>query len=223
MKGKVTIGISLLTMAIFVLIAIGCKKEGEKVLPTTVTDIEGNTYHTIKIGSQLWMVENLRTTRFNDGTDIPIVTDSTAWTSLTSPGSTTYNNTANPDTIKTYGRLYNGYAVNTGKLCPNGWRVPTESDWSTLIDHVGGKDVAGIKLKEAGTAHWSDTNIADNTSGFTALPGGNRGANAKFFNMGKNAYYWSQTIGFYINSGGTAIDNIPFNKNFGLSVCCIKE
>src|SRR5690606_20717407 len=172
---------------------------------------------------QLWMVENLRTMRYNDGTTIPLVTDSAAWASLNGPGATAYNNTTNIDTIKTYGRLYNGYAVNTGKLCPKGWRVPTESDWNILIDYLGGKNVAGVKLKESGSAHWSDGNMADNSSGFTALPAGNRGANAKFFNMGSNAYYWSQTVGFYINSGGTSIENLPLSDNFGLSVCCIKE
>lgn len=199
-----------------------CKNDDDKGLPT-VKDIDGNTYHTIQIGGQLWMVDNLKTSKYNDGTPIPLVTDSAAWASLNDPGYTTYNNTNDIDTINTYGGLYNGYAVHTGKLCPKGWRVPTENDWNILIDYLGGESVAGGKLKELGTAHWSEGNIADNSSGFTALPGGNRGANAKFFNMGKNAYYWSQTVGFYINNSSTNIDNIPFSSNFGLSVCCIKE
>lgn len=211
-----------LKIVILLLIVFSCKSDDDKGIPT-VKDIDGNTYHAIQIGSQIWMVENLRAMRYNDGTSIPLVTDSAAWASLNGPGYTTYNNTTNIDTITTYGRLYNGYAVNTGKLCPKGWRVPTESDWNILIDYLGGESVAGGKLKELGTAQWSEGNIADNSSGFTALPGGNRGANAKFFNMGENAYYWSQTLGFYINSGGTAMYSMAFSNNFGLSVCCIKE
>lgn len=207
-------------MLLFILLS--CKNDDEKDLHT-VKDVDGNTYNTIQIGGQLWMVENLKTTKYNDGSPIPLVTDSAAWASLDGPGYTIYNNTTNIDTINTYGRLYNGYAAYTGKLCPKGWRVPTESDWSILIDYLGGESVAGGKLKESGTAYWSEGNMADNSSGFTALPGGNRGANAKFFNMGSNAYYWSQTLGFYTNSGGTGIYSMGFSSNFGLSVCCIKE
>jgi uncharacterized protein (TIGR02145 family) len=161
----------------------------------TVTDIDGNIYHTVAIGSQTWMVENLKTTKYNDGTSIPNVTDSTAWKALSTPGVCTYNNTSNADTINTYGRLYNWYTVNTGKLCPAGWHVPTDAEWTTLTDYLGGESVAGGKLKEIGTTHWQSPNTgATNETGFTALPGGYRfDFNVSFDRIGIYGYWWSST------------------------------
>jgi uncharacterized protein (TIGR02145 family) len=100
------------------LIAISSCKKDNSTTPNTVTDVDGNVYHTVTIGGQTWMVENLRTTKYNDNTAIPKVTDATAWAALTTPGVCTYNNTDNADTINTYGRLYNWYTVSTGKLAP---------------------------------------------------------------------------------------------------------
>lgn len=217
-----TAGATILKVVILLLLVASCKKEEDEIMPNTITDIDGNVYHTIQIGGQLWLVENLRTTRYNDGTTIPLVTDSAAWVALSTPGMAVFNNSTHPDTINTYGNLYNWHAVNTGKLCPKDWRVPTENDWNILIDHLGGFKVAGEKLKEAGTVHWDTIHIANNISGFTALPGGSRGANGKFYNMGRNAYFWSQTIGYYLTIGNQT-NNINLNKNFGLSVCCIKN
>jgi uncharacterized protein (TIGR02145 family) len=141
-----------------------------------VSDVDGNTYKVVIIGTQVWMAENLKTTKYSDGTPIPLVTDNTAWSNLTTPGYCWYNNDS-ATIAQTYGALYNWYTVNTGNLCPAGWHVPTDAEWTILITYLGGEDVAGGKLKEAGTAHWSSPNTgATNETGFTALPGGFRSA-----------------------------------------------
>ena len=135
------------------------------------TDFDGNNYPVGQIGTQIWMVENLKTTRYNDGTDILSITDNTTWENLITPGYCFYNNgVVNKNT---YGALYNWYAVNTGKLAPKGWHVPTNDEYTTLITFLGGESVASSKLKESGTSHWQSPNTeATNQSGFTALPGG---------------------------------------------------
>jgi len=184
---------SLFIIVLSLILLTGCKKE--KDIPETVTDIDGNTYQTIVIGSQVWLVENLKTTKYNDGTAIPLVTGNTEWISLTSPGYCWYENDI---TYKeTYGSLYNWYAVNTGKLCPEGWHVPSDAEWTKLTDFLGGENIAGGKLKEAGTAHWDNPNAgATNESGFTALPGGFRGAQGTWHYIGYWAEYWTSTSPF---------------------------
>jgi uncharacterized protein (TIGR02145 family) len=158
----------------------------------TVTDIDGNVYHTITIGTQVWMVENLKTTKYNDGTAIPLVTGNAAWAALTTPGYCWYNDTATYG--NTYGALYNWYTVNTGKLAPTGWHVARDSEWSVLTTYLGGESVAGGKLKEAGTAHWLSPNTgATNETGFTALPGGVRDDKGTFSHIGSYGFWWSST------------------------------
>jgi len=111
----------------------------------TITDIDGNYYTTVTIGTQVWMVENLKTTKYNDGTGIPLVTDNTVWCNLSTPGYCWYNN--DETTYKNpYGALYNWHTVHTGKLCPSGWHVPTDSEWITLTSYFGGMNTAD-KLK----------------------------------------------------------------------------
>jgi uncharacterized protein (TIGR02145 family) len=141
---------------------------------TPLTDIEGNTYGIAAIGEQVWLSENLKTTKFNDNTDIPIVTDNVAWIDLNTPACSWYNN--NKSFIdNNYGVLYNWFTVNTGKLCPAGWHVPNEDEWTTLVEYLGGEYQAGGKLKELGTGHWTTPNLgASDIYGFTALPGGFR-------------------------------------------------
>jgi uncharacterized protein (TIGR02145 family) len=155
----------------------------------TATDIDGNIYHTIKIGRQIWMKENLRTTRYNDNSDIPLVTVDSVWTKAEF-AYCWWGNT--PDPI--YGCLYNWNVVNTGKLCPDGWHVPTYPEFETLIDFLGDSLVAGKKLKEAGTVHWV-ANVAStsNASGFTALPGGDRRIWGDFEMLHSFGYWWSTT------------------------------
>jgi uncharacterized protein (TIGR02145 family) len=158
-----------------------------------LTDNNGNNYGIIKIGSQWWMKGNLLSTRFKDGTSIPLVTNATSWTNLTTPGYCWYNNDSN--TYKnTYGALYNWYAVNTGKLCPTGWHVPSDVEWAILINYLGGDTIAGGKMKETGTIHWQSPNTgATNSSEFSALPGGYRYNYGAFNYLGTYSSWWSST------------------------------
>ena len=159
-----------------------------------VSDIDGNTYRTVKIGDQWWMAENLKTTKYNDGNDIPLVSEISIWPTLSTPAYCWYNNDENNK--NPYGALYNGYAVNTTKLCPSDWHVSSDDEWKTFTDYLGGTSVAGGKLKKAGTSHWNSPNTgATNEIGFTALPGGSRhNADGNFHtDFGKNGYWWSST------------------------------
>lgn len=196
---------------------------------STVTDIDGNEYGTVVIGAQEWTTENLRTTRPKDGAAIPLVTDNVQWPLLTSPGHCWYNNdqAANGDT---YGALYNWYAVNTGKLCPTGWHVPTDAEWAELLDFFGGVTVAGNILKEEGTDHWAIPNMgATNASGFTALPGGQRGAYGVFDLLGLGGTWWTSTAIEGYNPGSYAmfyhsgyVGYANDGKDGGKSIRCLK-
>ncbi len=153
-------------------------------------DRDSNTYKTVVIGSQCWMAENLRTTRFDDGTEIPYVTSGVEWGNLSTPAWCWYNNSINYG--NTYGSLYNWFTVNTGNPCPTGWHVPSEDDWSTAFTYLG-ETVAGGKLKEAGTDHWQSPNTgATNEKGFTALPGGYR-LSSLFNDIYLSGKWWSTT------------------------------
>ena len=200
---------------------------------STVTDADGNVYHTVTIGTQVWMVENLKTTKYNDGSSIPNVTVG-AWGPLTTPAYCWYNDDATNKAD--YGAIYNWYAVATGKLAPTGWHVPTNAEFMTLVNYLGGLDSAGGKLKEAGFAHWDPPNTgATNSSGFTGLPGGIchvDHAIAGFLYIRGCGSWWSssQDMG---NSGNgfdfvtglmtAAVSNISTMKVEGMSVRCLKN
>jgi len=195
----------------------------------TAKDLDGNTYKTIKIGNQIWMAENLKTTKFNDGAAIPLVIDNAAWLGLNTPAYCWYDN----DSIykNLYGALYNGYSVNTGKLCPTGWHVSSDTEWSALITYLGGDNIAGGKLKEKGTSHWSSTNPgATNESGFTALPGGSRYSNGFYFTVKNLGYWWTSIEGKTLNGWYRSIynRNSVVSRNYydltnGFSVRCVKD
>jgi len=221
-------------MGFALIISNSCKKDDKKDEPaptstTTVTDIDGNVYHTITIGTQVWLVENLKTKKYRDGTSITLVTDSLAWSKLTTEAYCNYNNDSNM--AITYGRLYNWYAINDNRnIAPIGWHVASDVEWLTLINYLGGESVAGGKLKEAGTTHWLTPNIgATNTTGFTALPGGYRNSGV-FENKGYYGYWWSSTeysardawcrTMDYCNSNANSYD-LP--KDLGFSVRCVKD
>jgi uncharacterized protein (TIGR02145 family) len=156
-----------------------------------VSDVDGNSYNVVIIGSQLWMTENLKTTKYSDGTAIPLVTDNTAWNNLTTPGYCWYNNDS-ASYAQTYGALYNWYTVDNCNLCPTGWHVPSDAEWTALTDYLGGESVAGGKLKESGTANWNEPNTgATNETGFTALPGGYRSHLGIFDDIGEGGGWWS--------------------------------
>ena len=195
----------------------------------TISDIDGNDYHTIKIGNQTWMVENLKTTRFNDSTPIPIIADGYQWINLNSAGYSWYN--GNSTIENKYGALYNWYAVNSGKLAPVGWHVPTQADIKTLAIYLGGYSIAGSKLKESGNEHWYVENgDATNASGFTALPGGYRSCETgDFHNSGIWGVYWASgdTLAngyrYMMTNNSTVLDLNSDRKNCGFSVRCIKD
>lgn len=196
----------------------------------TMKDQESNSYKTIKIGDQVWMAENLRTTIYSDGTPIPNVTDDKKFHALTTGAFCDYNN--DPENVKTYGRLYNWYAVGSShKIAPEGWHVPTEKDWEQLSNFLGGEKVAGAKLKETGTTHWNAQNIgATNTFGFCALPGGVRAEDGQFSFLGTAGYWWSATEGnqrsALLRGAGNNVTTLLlqyYYKEYGFSVRLIKD
>jgi uncharacterized protein (TIGR02145 family) len=198
----------------------------------TVADRDGNLYNTITIGVQTWMVENLRTTKYNDGTAIELVTDNTVWTDNygNSACYCWYNN--DEETYgNDYGALYNWWVVNTEKLCPTGWHVPSPEEWITLHNFI---ESNGGKLKEFGFTHWNSPNTgANNETGFTALPGGYRNVNGVFSELGTNGYWWNDRkymggpdLSYYgtlsYDSENVVQDKDLYSRS-GLSVRCVKD
>jgi uncharacterized protein (TIGR02145 family) len=212
----------------------------------TVTDINGNIYHTLTIGNQVWMLENLKTTKYNDNTDISNVTDNAAWSALTTPGYCWYNNeAANKDS---YGALYNWYAINSGKLCPAGWHVPTKEDFMTLevylisngynynssaSDNKYALAIASstgwLSNPEVGAVGNTDFSAKRNASGFTALPGGYRPP-SYFMQIREVGYFWSSTPNdnstawaIFLHYYQSSVVSYFSGKNYGFSVRCIKD
>jgi uncharacterized protein (TIGR02145 family) len=199
----------------------------------TLIDQDGYVYKTTKIGSQTWMAENLRTTKYRDGSTIPYVTANAAWAALNSGAYCNYKNTINNDTIATFGRLYNYFAViDSRNLSPIGWHVPTDDEWTILTEYLGGESVAGGKLKELNISHWINPNSeAENSSGFTALPGGYRYHSGIYLNDGSDCYYWSFTESSNIFAWYRYLNNYEgyihrygsSTKSYGFSVRCVKD
>lgn len=194
-------------------------------------DIEDNEYETVFIGNNCWMAENLRTGLYADGSIIPNVTNDNDWGNLTSGAWVFYDNEKQHKFP--FGKLYNWYATdNNRKICPEDWHIPTNQEWETLIDHLGGANEAGGKMKETGTDFWLTPNLdATNESGFSGLPGGIRVADGSFFNIGYS--------GDWIGSSRENVDSVKiyrlwyndsnvysfgidgFGKESGYSVRCI--
>jgi len=196
----------------------------------TVTDIDGNIYNTIKIGTQTWMVEDLKVTKYNGGVPIMNITDKDAWNSEMKGAYSWYNNDASFKTV--YGALYNFAAINTGNLAPKGWHVATEEEWQILVDFLGGEKIAGGKLKESGTSNWTKPNNADNSSGFNALPGGWRlaGDTWDFMNIGDKNLWWTSSNKNFLQAKSvavafksTGISIAAGTKKWGMGVRCIKD
>jgi uncharacterized protein (TIGR02145 family) len=198
------------------------------VFQNNLTDIDGNLYKTVKIGTQTWMAENLKTSSFSDGTEIPYCPSSLSWT-ISTKGAWSYYNSDSINNRK-YGKLYNWYAVSptsngNKNLCPIGWHVPSDEDWTILSDYLGGDTVSGGKLKEIGAINWANTNInVSNSSLFTGLPGGSRRVQGNYINLGYGGQWWT-TIGNYFNIGSLGIGAriYPEDKRVGLSVRCIRD
>jgi uncharacterized protein (TIGR02145 family) len=198
----------------------------------SVNDFQGNAYKTVKIGERWWMAENLKSTKLNDGTDIPMVSDGNDWSLLSTKAYCLYENNAGYTDI--YGALYNWYTIGTGKLCPTGWHVPGDAEWTELTEYLGGYTITGGKLKETGTSHWPAPNAgASNESGFLAVPGGRRFyTTGGFLNILEYSWWWSNTeytaggaLSWYrfVSYNSAEIQWGAIEKESGLSVRCIKN
>jgi len=203
----------------------------------TVADIDGNIYNTVTIGSQVWTVENLRTTRFNDGSGISYI--NTSWEDLQTAGFTYYDFSINNKPV--YGLLYNWPTVSSNKLCPEGWHIPSDSEWKVLMENLGGEFIAGAMLKNSEPTTWAFSNpVANNLSGFSALPGGASSAVIGVFTgLGYNGLWWTSTIEYPngsdlgynifwgVSHGSPSVLRNGFMNRAGsinfLSVRCIKD
>jgi len=198
----------------------------------TVRDIDGNVYKTITIGSQVWMAENLKTTKYRNG-DL-IATTTTATFDISQESSPVYQwaYEGNESNVAIYGRLYTWYAVTDSRnVCPTGWHLPSDTEWITLAANLEGERIAAGKLKETGTTHWLSPNTgATNETGFTALPGGHRNINGTYSFIGEIGYWWSSTeyssaFAFYrgMNHYHTHFYTSNYIKGFGFSVRCLRD
>ena len=223
------------TLIVVLIFVFSCNKE-ENVIHIlnpwisygSLTDQDGNTYKTILIGTQTWMARNLNTTKYNDGTSIPVITDTTYWSNLSTPGCCWQNN--DPARKVTYGVLYNWYTVNTGKLCPSGWHVPDDGEWTKLTDYLGSENIAGGKLKESGFKHWNNPNTgATNETYFSAFPGGDRlnSPATLFENLGNMGGWWTTefnvdlAISRNMYNYSDHVLKLFYPKQCGLSVRCV--
>ncbi|MHA7111935.1 FISUMP domain-containing protein [Sunxiuqinia elliptica] len=202
-------------------------------------DADGNSYPVIKIGTQWWMAENLKTTSYGNGDDIPNVIEDNEWRTLTTGAYCNYNN--DDEFVDVYGRLYNWYAVNDSrKMAPEGWHIPSDEEWTILTNRLGGEFVAGGKLKEIGIAHWVSPNTdATDSIGFQGLPGGlrnpgwgnvsNPSSGGDFKSIGEEGHwhssseYDSRSIHrrFLRYDGSYIAKWDPYPKESGFSVRCI--
>ncbi|NLE02356.1 MAG: T9SS type A sorting domain-containing protein, partial [Fibrobacter sp.] len=215
----------------------------------SVTDIEGNVYRTVTFGSQEWTIDNFRSSRLNDNTIIPLVTDSAAWVTTNSPAYCFYDNSTDSVKNKKFGALYNWYTINTGKLAPSGWHVPSDAEWDTLQNYLisNGYNYDGsttenlIAIAMASKTDWDTFTVVgapgqnqemNNSSGFSALPGGHRNSEGSFDGMGRNAHFWCTTESEFDST--LAYDHeiyhyfwylgkLPFSKKLGSSVRLVKD
>jgi uncharacterized protein (TIGR02145 family) len=201
--------------------------------PATVKDIENNVYETVKIETQVWMAQNLKTASYRNGD--PIGTTSPATADITGESTPEYQWAYNGEetNVGIYGRLYTGYAVTDSRgICPTGWHIPSDSEWTLLTNLLGGEDYVGGFLKETGTDHWDSPNTgATNQALFSALPGGAReDASSSFINIGAGCYFWSSTDfditnAWYrhLSNSTVAVGRIGSGKGAGFSVRCVKD
>ncbi len=196
-----------------------------------VSDLEGHFYASIIVGNQEWMAENLNTSLYSNGDTIPNISNNNQWSVLTTGAWSYYNN--DPQFENPYGKLYNWFTVvDARNVCPSGWHTPSDNEWIVLLSNFGGASAAGGKMKEAGIIHWTDPNVnADNTGGFTGLPGGYRLNTGTSMNMFDYGYWWSSveynpgTAAYYCSLWhNNGLARVAFNyEAYGLSVRCVKD
>jgi len=228
MKKKLNIRNYPFVIIMFLMLFSGCFKNDEDL--SSVTDIDGNIYMTVTIGTQVWMSQNLRTTKYRNGDPITLVTDSAQWCNLSTGAHCYYVN----HTIyaSSFGRLYNWYAVNDSRnICPSGWHIPSDAEWTLLATYLGNDSLVGGKLKETGTLHWkTPNNGATNSTGWAGLPGGGRDALGSFIGMGVDGCWWSSTASTAIDAWSRLILSYragfyreDSDKKIGFSVRCLKN
>jgi uncharacterized protein (TIGR02145 family) len=239
-KMRTKMGISILnTMGMLLMIIFTSFKGVSQESTESIKDCDGNVYKIIKIGTQIWLAENLKTTKFNDSTEIQLVIDETIWAGLTTPSYCWYNNDIANKSV--YGALYNWYAVNTKKLCPTGWHVPFKDEWTMLAEYV--KEDGG-KLKEVGPTLFHNPKYnpnvgATNSSGFSALLGGFRSHNGIYYSNRQAGFWWSGTeyiesdtfpewnfnnaMSFSLGIKSSGYGNQHNNKLYGYSIRCLKD
>jgi len=232
----------ILILLSFVLLPGPMLLHGQTPEQGTVTDIEGHVYRTVQIGDYEWMAENLKVATYNNGTEIPLVAGDYEWTDLRSGAYCWYDN--KESNALTYGALYNWYAINTEMLCPDGWQVPTDSEWNYLEGMVDSQFIEGDlewykpallrgydaaeKLKAA--AGWRSGGNGTDSFGFCGLPGGERRvSDGRFFQMGGGGFWWSRTAdeasSAWFRSMAYSFDQVARNthdKHFGFSVRCLR-
>lgn len=222
---------------------------GEQVILKTYTgrisDVDGNVYYTVTINDRVWMAENLRTTKYADGSPISLLETQISWYASTDTAMAYCWNNNDINNKSAYGALYNwrgamkgnpGIIINPADrqgACPDGWHVPDRTEWTELVTFLGGDSIAGGKLKESGSRHWKGLNAgATNESSFTGIPGGNRTHYGIFENPGYNGYWWSSTQDpdasgmAYVRGLWSSVKHTNFNtfsKRNAVSVRCIRD
>ena len=203
------------------------------IITPSITDADGNVYTSVTIGTQEWMAENLRTTKYSDGTAIPNVTGDTEWSNLITGAWSHYDNDSS-EYEATYGKLYNWYAVNTSKLCPTGWHVPTDAEWTELTDYLaaGHSGTEGTALKATSGWNYDGGQSGNGTDdyGFLGLPGGYRDDDGDFNNVGDSGYWWSSSqystdraLDRNLSFSSEYVYSYSFYKDYGFSVRCLRD
>lgn len=220
----------LYVMVVMLLIFIeGCNKVDTKPADKTkVTDSDGNVYKTVTIGTQVWMAENLKTTKYSNGDPITTTT-----LNISGEAAPKYQWAYGDDVsnVSIYGRLYTWYTIaDSRKVCPTGWHVPSDEEWESLKIYLGGENLSGAKLKESGTTHWLTPNTgASNETGFTAIPGGYRNLTGSYVSIQLSSYHWSSSDNAPLGWGQSLHYNDSlllrggFYKPTGVSVRCIQD
>ena len=202
----------------------------DKLTYGEVKDFEGNTYKTIQIGTQTWMAENLRTSTYSNGLPIENIIDHIEFGSYQNGAWVHFSN--NPSYNIPYGKLYNWYAViNTNQICPSGWHIPTDSEWTTLTTFLGGESVAGGKMKSTGKEYWQAPNTgATNSSGFSGLPAGSGPSDPKLGSVGSYGIWWglignvaAEPAFHRLSYNNKKIEHFNTSTSWGLSIRCIKN